>query len=161
MNWNNLGEGDHTVKVFVDGRAATSRQFTVVNYGQEFRKGIVKEWTLEDWPDIGTDTTIAWSESKQNIEIVDIVRPDLPQSTELTPLLGEWFFGDHPDPPRQGSSYTLNMTDIDNTHPYEPRVRGTAATYLPAYGRRNTRRWLSQPLQEYEFCWIAGYGDET
>ena len=94
FNWNILGAGDHTVEVFVDGRVQATRTVTVVNYGEEFLQGVDGEWTIEDWPTRGTDTVIAWNESLQNVEIVDILRAETPPppQNDLRALLGSWRF---------------------------------------------------------------------
>ena len=83
INWNNLGVGDHTLDLFINGRLHTSHTVTVITYGQPFITGMKGQWTLTDWPEPGTDTKIAWNEATQNIEIVDIDR--LPQQQQVNP----------------------------------------------------------------------------
>ena len=91
MNWNTLGAGDHTLDLFIDGQLATSRTVTVLTYGQEFMAGKGGEWVLEDWPEPGTDTTVAWNEATQNIEIVDIAQSQASLLREtLAGMLGIW-----------------------------------------------------------------------
>ena len=72
---------------------------TVVEYGEEFLSGADGEWTLEDWPNRGVDTVVAWSEARQNIEIVDILQartdpplPPPPSQEGVRALLGTWRF---------------------------------------------------------------------
>ncbi len=96
VNWNEYGAGEHIVRLFVDGELAATRTVEVLTYGQPFRDDLDGEWVLENWPEPGTDTTVAWNEAMQNIEIVDIDRwkpepePDSPTTGPAAPLLGTW-----------------------------------------------------------------------
>ncbi len=92
VNWNSFGAGTHQVRLLADGRELVSRTIEVVTYGAEFLRGQREQWTLEDWPMLGTDTVIGWTESLQNIEIVDIRRFRTDSGTELRKLLGTWRF---------------------------------------------------------------------
>ena len=72
LNWNNFGAGDHTFELFIDGQLSTSRTVTVIDYGTSFLRGVTGTWVLDNWPEPGINTTVAWNEATQNIEIVDI-----------------------------------------------------------------------------------------
>lgn len=76
LNWNEYGAGEHTLRLFVDNRLAATRTVEVVTLGQPFRDDLDGEWTFTDWPELGTNITVAWNEATQNIEIVDIHRRD-------------------------------------------------------------------------------------
>lgn len=125
-NWNLLGAGEHTITVSVDGRVRLSRRVTVVEYGEEFLSGADGEWTLEDWPNRGVDTVVAWSEARQNIEIVDILGSGIISPEPLPPT---------PQPPAQeGIGQLLGTWRFTNSHTTQtyrfPRVetcRGSGA----------------------------------
>ena len=155
MNWNILGAGDHRLTLFVNGQARVSRTITVVTYGEEFLEGLDKEWIIPDWPKQGTDTRIAWRETKQNIEIVGIDQPILPSgNSSLEALLGRWMF----QSPPIGRQHFFTMTDID-PDPEDPHVLGVleyANSGVRVYGETNTTRWFSQPLKQYEIYWRDG-----
>ena len=145
VNWNRLGVGTHTMTLFVDGRSVVSRQIQVVTFGEEFIRGLEKTLTVTDWPDWGTDVQIAWSEAKQNFEIVEIAHLDIPPHTPplLTQLLGRWYFQDE----EHGFIWLgYIFTEIDGE-----QVTGTTDDGIfPVFGRLNTTRWLGQPLMQYE-----------
>ena len=96
VNWNNFGPGMHTLEVFTDGRLTVTRTVEVITFGEPFLRNLDGEWTLQDWPEPGTDTVVAWNEAAQNIEIVDIDRrepepePERPTTGPAAPLLGTW-----------------------------------------------------------------------
>ena len=145
VNWNNLGEGTHTLTLYVDSEPVVSRQVTVVTLGEEFIRGLEKTVTLTQWPDWRTDVKIAWSEAKQNFEIVEIDHLDIPPDTPplLTQLLGRWYFQDE----ENGFIWLgYTFTEIDGE-----QVTGTTDDGIfPVFGRLNTTRWLGQPLMQYE-----------
>ncbi len=72
LNWNNFGAGDHTLELFIDGQLSTSRTVTVIDYGTSFLRGVTGTWVLDNWPEPDINTTVAWNEATQNIEIVAI-----------------------------------------------------------------------------------------
>ena len=45
---------------------------TVTTLGQEFAQGLSREVTVLDFPEAGTDTTLAWQEAKQNFVITEV-----------------------------------------------------------------------------------------
>lgn len=69
VNWNLLGDGTHTVRVFADGAQFASATFTVATLGAELLRGLSGEWRIPHFPWAGTDTIILWQESLQNLAI--------------------------------------------------------------------------------------------
>ena len=69
FNWNRLGDGQHTVSARADGVEFGSATFTVTTLGEEFRRGLSGEVVMADFPEVGTDTTLAWQQSLQNFVI--------------------------------------------------------------------------------------------
>ena len=66
FNWNKLGDGVHTVRVFADGNEFAHARVTVTTLGAEFRTGLSQAMTLPDFPEAGTDSVVVWQEAQQN-----------------------------------------------------------------------------------------------
>ncbi|MCB1826705.1 MAG: hypothetical protein KDJ54_19835 [Candidatus Competibacteraceae bacterium] len=71
INWNRFGDGDHTLRAFVDGSEFAKVGFTVTTLGVEFLQGVTGQYTLANFPQTGRDVTVRWSEPHQNFVIVD------------------------------------------------------------------------------------------
>lgn len=71
-NWNSLGNGTHTLKLFIDGIEFTTVTFTVTTLGVEFLQGASKESTVTNFPQPGVSVKLRWSEPHQNFVIVPI-----------------------------------------------------------------------------------------
>ena len=71
LNWNRLGEGEHTITVFVDGQELGRSTITVTTLGEEFPEGLEGEYTLDGFPDSESSVVIRWEESLQNFVIID------------------------------------------------------------------------------------------
>ena len=72
FNWNLLGNGVHTVRALADGVEFANVTITVTTLGEEFATGLSGEFTLQDFPQNGTETSIQWQQSQQNFIIVDV-----------------------------------------------------------------------------------------
>lgn len=70
MNWSLLEPGIHTMKTFIDGREAREVEFEVAGLGEEFVKGLVGTYELEDFPGPGESVTVQWDEALQNFIII-------------------------------------------------------------------------------------------
>ena len=70
INWNLLGNGEHTIRALADDVEFASTTFSVVTLGAEFLSGLSGEFTLTDFPEAGTNTLIRWEESAQNFVVV-------------------------------------------------------------------------------------------
>ena len=72
-NWNKLGDGEHTVRVLVDGIAFASLPVTVttLGLGDEFPTGLTGEATLVDFPSDGESVRLVWQEAQQNFALAE------------------------------------------------------------------------------------------
>ncbi len=75
-NWNLLGDGEHTVRLLVNGRVWITRRVTVTTLGEEFRRELEGTYELEDFPSVGESVTVQWQEAQQNFVIVGGEPPD-------------------------------------------------------------------------------------
>ena len=69
FNWNNLGDGTHTVVTFVDGVELGRATVTVTTLGAEFLRGAAGRWTVGDFPTLGETVTLVWQQNSQNFVI--------------------------------------------------------------------------------------------
>lgn len=87
VNWNDFGEGQHTITAYVDGQAINTHSFNIITLGLTdedgknilYARGLSGNYTLKDFPEIGKSTEISWSEADQNFAINainDISNPD-------------------------------------------------------------------------------------
>ena len=72
LNWNLLGDGQHTVTALVDGVELGQTTVTVTTLGEEFVVGAVGECVAEDFPDLGQAVTLEWRQNSQNFVITDV-----------------------------------------------------------------------------------------
>ena len=76
VNWNRLGEGEHTVVAYVDGvelGRATVRVTTVgAGAEEEFLRGVEGACVVEDFPRLGQSVLLEWQQNSQNFVITDI-----------------------------------------------------------------------------------------
>ncbi len=69
-NWNLLGDGVHTVRVFVDSVLLGERKVTVQTLGLgDFPRGLSGEYTVHNFPSEGKSTNLEWSQERQNFVI--------------------------------------------------------------------------------------------
>jgi hypothetical protein len=66
FNWNQVGDGPHTLRVFADRVEFAKVTFTVTTLGEQFLLGASSEYTLPDFPVAGKNVTVRWSEPHQN-----------------------------------------------------------------------------------------------
>ncbi|MDZ7621713.1 MAG: trypsin-like peptidase domain-containing protein [Candidatus Competibacteraceae bacterium] len=74
VNWNNLGDGVHSVKAFADGVEFAQAQFTVTTLGVDFLRGFTGEYILPNFPQTGRNAIVRWSEPHQNFVIASATR---------------------------------------------------------------------------------------
>lgn len=84
-NWNLLGDGPHTVTAYADGVEFTQVTVTVTTLGEEFRRGLSREVTVPDFPEVGTDTVLTWQEAQQNFVIASAATTS--RLVEVSPTL--------------------------------------------------------------------------
>jgi PhoPQ-activated pathogenicity-related protein len=68
-NFNLLGEGEHEVKLLVDGREFDASTIEVTSFGEPFVRGLEGRYLVEDFPYAGDSLTLTWDESQQNFAI--------------------------------------------------------------------------------------------
>ncbi len=73
--WGLLGEGDHTLKTFVDGKKIDEVSFTVTGLGEAYSKGYEGTFELDDFPAPGESVIVEWSEVAQNFVVVEHIKP--------------------------------------------------------------------------------------
>jgi hypothetical protein len=74
INWNLLGNGQHTVRALADGEEFGSATFTVTTLGTEFLtfSGASVAYILPDFPQPGTDVVVEWQQGSQNFVITGV-----------------------------------------------------------------------------------------
>ena len=72
VNWNLLGDGEHTVTALVDGVELGRTTVRVTTLGQEFVEGVAGECVAEDFPHLGKTVTLEWQQTSQNFVITDV-----------------------------------------------------------------------------------------
>ena len=71
VNWNLLGDGEHTVAAFVDGVELGRATVRVTTLGQEFLRGAEGECVVQDFPTRGETVTLEWQQNSQNFVVTD------------------------------------------------------------------------------------------
>ena len=73
-NWNNLGDGWHTVRAFADEETEPFSWSTVfvTTLGEEFARGLSGEYELDGFPAPGQAVTVEWRQEQQNFVITGI-----------------------------------------------------------------------------------------
>jgi len=72
FNWNLLGPGSHTVRALADDQEFANATVTVTTLGAEFLQGVGGHTRLEDFPETGTDSIVAWQTSLQNFVVARV-----------------------------------------------------------------------------------------
>ena len=72
FNWNRLDDGEHTVRLLIDGEEWATATFTVTTLGEEFRRGLTGRYTLTDFPSPGEAVTVEWQEAQQNFVMTGV-----------------------------------------------------------------------------------------
>ena len=78
FNWNRLDDGEHTVRLLIDGEEWATATFTVTTLGEEFRRGLTRTEPIVDFPGPGETVTVEWQEAQQNFVITDWQRGEDP-----------------------------------------------------------------------------------
>ena len=71
VNWNNLGDGQHTVRALADGLEFARTTVRVTTLGADFLWGASGTFDLANFPSAGDTTVVQWAESQQNFVITD------------------------------------------------------------------------------------------
>ena len=72
VNWNLLGDGDHAIRVLVDGIELDRAPVTVTTLGAEFVEGLQGSVLVADFPRPGETVRLAWQESQQNFVLAPV-----------------------------------------------------------------------------------------
>ena len=72
VNWNLLGDGEHTVIALVDGEELARATIRVTTFGEEFVRGGTYACEVPNFPTDGERTLLEWQESQQNFVIVGV-----------------------------------------------------------------------------------------
>ncbi|WP_456417070.1 hypothetical protein [Thiolapillus sp.] len=68
-NFGLLKNGEHRIRLYVDGVEQNDRTFHVSNLGAPYIRGLKGSVLVPAFPDDAHDTTLTWSESTQNFQI--------------------------------------------------------------------------------------------
>lgn len=71
LNYNLVGAGEHTIRLYADNVLFAEERFSVVGFGQEFMKGLQKIVTVSDFPATGDSSQLSWSEAHQNFVVTE------------------------------------------------------------------------------------------
>lgn len=71
VNWGSFKKGEHTFKLYINGTLVETNKFNTTGTGVEFIRGLTREFTLENFPESGKVSSVAWSEALQNFVITD------------------------------------------------------------------------------------------
>lgn len=85
-NWSALGDGFHTLRVLADGVEFSRARFYITTFGQPFMQGLSGDYTLPDFPRVGEQVVIRWSETQQNFVIVGASVNSSTSQAALTPV---------------------------------------------------------------------------
>ena len=69
INWNTVGDGVHNLRAFADGVEFANIDFTVTTLGVGYLQGASAEYVLSNFPVLGNDILLRWSEPHQNFVI--------------------------------------------------------------------------------------------
>ena len=72
LNWNEYGDGEHTVRALADGEEFGRATFTVTTLGETFLMGASGVYDLPDFPEPDTIVTVEWQEASQNFVIIEV-----------------------------------------------------------------------------------------
>ena len=77
FNWNVLGDGEHTLRIYADGEMLESTTYHVQTVGEEFATGLSGSYYLDDFPQSGQRVRVDWIEGLQQFTITDYLDSDL------------------------------------------------------------------------------------
>jgi hypothetical protein len=71
-NFGLLSNGEHRIRLYIDGVKKQDRTFEVTNLGKAYIRGLEGSTVVSQFPDKDHDITLTWSESAQNFQISKI-----------------------------------------------------------------------------------------
>ncbi len=72
LNWNEFGDGEHTLRALADGEEFGRATFTVTTLGETLLTGASGVYDLPDFPEPDTTVTVEWQEASQNFVIIEV-----------------------------------------------------------------------------------------
>lgn len=72
VNWNRFGNGEHTLKLFVNDELVEERTFTVFGVAESYQTDLSGEYELEDFPAPGQTAVVRWSTAAQDFVLVSV-----------------------------------------------------------------------------------------
>ena len=74
-NWNEVGDGPHTIAFFDAGVQFADISFEVATFGTPFLFDASGQCTIPDFPDPGADVEVSWDPAIQNVRITRVIDP--------------------------------------------------------------------------------------
>ncbi len=71
-NFGLLSNGEHRIRLYVDGTKEQDRNFRVTRLAEPYMRGLEGSSVVTEFPDKDHDITLTWSESTQNFQITSI-----------------------------------------------------------------------------------------
>jgi hypothetical protein len=72
FNFNLLAPGTHRLTAYADGAIFAAEGFTTTSFGVEYLRGKSAQYALPNFPDVGQQAVVAWSEEQQNFAVVGV-----------------------------------------------------------------------------------------
>ena len=133
-NWNLLGDGEHTVRVVVDGIVFATLPVTVTTLGldTDFPTGLTGETTLVDFPTDGESVRLVWQQAQQNFALAE--GPVTRQGSTRDP---NWAFLENPRPGSYQSGISVLSGWVCEAEEVVLEIDGTHRL-IAAYGTERT-----------------------
>jgi len=107
FNWNDLGDGPHTLRALADGVEFANVAFQVTTLGTDILRGApARDYVLPDFPRPGDRVTVRWAEAHQNFMIVGTsIKKDVANQRNITATQHPFkaFHAAHQESPSEGS----------------------------------------------------------
>jgi len=71
VNWNNYSPGTHLLSIWYNGRKVKENEIVIAKHSGAFLKGLSRNTSVTDFPSLGEQTSLSWSEANQNFIIVE------------------------------------------------------------------------------------------
>lgn len=72
INWNQLGDGTHSIRFFVNDELIEQRSFNVNGISDTYIRGLSGQYEIKDFPEEGKTATIEWSEKDQDFILIGV-----------------------------------------------------------------------------------------
>lgn len=149
INWNLLGDGQHTLTLYDDGVAFATATFDVVTMGAPFIRSTTGTKHVVDFPALGEGTTLQWQEGAQNFIIADW----LPNGTALVRYRGNVTCGGLPFTSSIATSSGRSWTSINGATSAYQRVRSDVSLAPRTY---SDDAFCSDPVLRQNFSLRSG-----